>query len=142
MTDLYRVDLLRERREELGLQSLPHVNSSLLLRRGFLLASLPVALSISLLGFVGIRLWSVSVSADQLNGEHARHEQISSRLQKRRAAIKQLEAANLELVEQLLMLPVSSVLLAELSSLTPAGLQLRSIKEKEGSLTIEGIVLR
>ena len=138
VADLYRVDLLRERREELGLQPPSHVDSSLLLRRGVVLASLPLVLSLSLLGFVGIRLWSVSLSADQLNADHARHEQFSSRLQKRRAAIKQLEASNQELVDQLLMLPVSSVLLAELSSLTPAGLQLLSIQEKEGSLTIKG----
>ena len=138
VADLYRVDLLRERRAELGLQSPSHVNSSLLLRRGVLSASLPLALTLFLLGFVGIRLWSVSLSADQLNDDHARHELLSSRLQNRRASIKQLEASNLELVDQLLTLPVSSVLLAELSLLTPAGLRLLSIQEKEGSLTIKG----
>lgn len=141
MTDLYRVDLLRERREEFGLQPPIHVDSSSLLRKGFYLASLPIALSLVLLGFSGIRLWFLSQSADQLKSDHERYEQLSLRIRQHRIAIKKLEASNQELANQLLMLPVSSALLAEVSSITPADLQLLSIQQKERSLRIKGVAI-
>ena len=138
MSDLYRVDLLRERREELGLKAPVYVDSALLLRQGVLLASIPVAISILLLGFVGVRLFSVARSADALSADHARYEQLSSRVQNRRVAVKKIKASNEELVDQILMLPVSSALLSEFASLTPSGVQLLSIQEKDRSLVIKG----
>lgn len=138
MADLYRVDLLRERRKELGLPEPVFVDSASLLRKGVLLGSVPAVLVALAMVGLGLQLFLTSRAADQLESVHNRYQQLEARLEKKRSSLKSLEKSSQQLADQILALPASSALLSAVSAVTPAGVQILSLQEQDETFTLKG----
>jgi hypothetical protein len=79
LSDLFQVDLLRERRQQLGLPEPKPVNAQEQLRKGVLLGAVPVGLMIGLLAWLGVGLWMTRSAADSLDPPVS-NTQVCSRL--------------------------------------------------------------
>ena len=131
-------DLLRRRREELGIEALTPAAGQGLLWRGGLIAAALVALGA--LGWLGIFAWVRVLESRELalKGVADQHQQFEARLQAVRQQLGQLTKANQALAAGILSIPSGSLLLAELASLTPGSVQLASVKQEGGQLTLNG----
>ena len=131
-------DLLRRRREELGIEALTPAAGQGLLWRGGLIAAALVALGA--LGWLGIFAWVRVLESRELALQPvaAKHQQFEARLQAVRQQLGQLTKANQALAAGILSIPSGSLLLAELASLTPGSVQLASVKQEGGQLTLNG----
>lgn len=138
MSDLFQVDLLRERREQLGLPEPKAVNSQELLRKGILAGGVAVGLVLGLLGWFGFRLWSTRSAADALEPVSQQYVSLEQAVQGSRGRLKGIEESNEGLVNEILSLPSSSALLTLMGRLTPPGVQLTDLSEKEGALVLKG----
>ena len=138
MSDLFQVDLLRERREQLGLPEPKAVNSQELLRKGILAGGVAVGLVLGLLGWFGVRLWSTRSAADALEPVSQQYVGLEQAVQGSRGRLKAIEQSNEGLVNEILSLPSSSALLTLMGRLTPPGVQLTDLSEKEGALVLKG----
>jgi len=138
LSDLFQVDLLRERREQLGLPEPKAVNSQELLRKGILAGGVAVGLVLGLLGWFGFRLWSTRSAADALEPVSQQYVGLEQAVQGSRGRLKAIEQSNEGLVNEILSLPSSSALLTLMGRLTPPGVQLTDLSEKEGALVLKG----
>jgi Tfp pilus assembly protein PilN len=138
LSDLFQVDLLRERREQLGLPEPKAVNSQELLRKGILAGGAAVGLVLGLLGWFGFRLWSTRSAADALEPVSQQYVGLEQAVQGSRGRLKGIEQSNEGLVNEILSLPSSSALLTLMGRLTPPGVQLTDLSEKEGALVLKG----
>lgn len=138
MSDLFQVDLLRERREQLGLPEPKAVNSQELLRKGILAGGVAVGLVLGLLAWFGFRLWSTRSAADALEPVSQQYVSLEQAVQGSRGRLKGLEQSNEGLVNEILSLPSSSALLTLMGRLTPPGVQLTDLSEKDGALVLKG----
>ena len=131
-------DLLRRRREELGIEALTPAAGQGLLWRGGLIAAALVALGA--LGWLGIFAWVRVLESRELALQPvaAKHQQFEARLQAVRQQLGQLTKANQALAAGILSIPSGSLLLADLASLTPGSVQLASVKQEGGQLTLNG----
>jgi type IV pilus assembly protein PilN len=131
-------DLLRRRREELGIEALTPAAGQGLLWRGGLIAAALVALGA--LGWLGIFAWVRVLESRELalKGVADQHQQFEARLQAVRQQLGQLTKANQALAAGILSIPSGSLLLADLASLTPGSVQLASVKQEGGQLTLNG----
>lgn len=141
MPDLYQVDLLRERREQLGLPEPRPVDARALLRQGLILGSLAVGLMLGGLGWLSFRLWWLQRAADALEPVSQKYVALQGSLEKAQGALKGLEQSNQALVEQILAVPATSALLQELANVIPAGLQVQDFSEKDNGIVIKGIAV-
>ena len=139
MSDLFQVDLLRERREQLGLPEPKAVNSQELLRKGILVGAVAVGLVAGLLGWFGFRLWSTRRAADALEPVSQQYVSLEQAVQGSRSRLKGLEQSTESLVNEILSLPSSSALLTLMGQLTPPGVQLTDLSEKDQALVIKGV---
>ncbi len=138
MLDLYQVDLLRERRAQLGLPEPKSVNAQYLLRKGIAIGAGMVGLVMALMAISGLRLWALTRSADALQPQSRQYEALEQTLQGLRNRKNELEESRDGLVDQILSLPSSSALLQAIALLTPAGVQITQLSEKDGELVIKG----
>lgn len=138
MSDLFQVDLLRERREQLGLPEPKPVNAQEQLRKGVLAGAVPVGLAIGLLALFGVRLWSTRSAADALEPTSQQYTSLQQVVEGSRGRLKGLEGSNQALVDQILSFPSSSALLTLMARLTPPGVQITDLSEKDGALVIKG----
>ena len=138
MLDLYQVDLLRERRAQLGLPEPKPVNAQYLLRRGMAIGAGMVAVVVALLAFSGLRLWALTRSADALEPQSRRYQDLDKDLQGLKSQQNELEDSRERLVDQILSLPSSSALLQAIALLTPSGVRVTQLSEKDGELSIKG----
>ena len=131
-------DLLRRRRQELGIEALTPAADQGLLWRGGLIAAALVALGA--LGWLGIFAWVRVLESRELalKGVADQHQQFEARLQAVRQQLGQLTKANQALAAGILSIPSGSLLLADLASLTPGSVQLASVKQEGGQLTLNG----
>ena len=131
-------DLLRRRREELGIEALTPAAGQGLLWRGGLIAAALVALGA--LGWLGVFAWVRVLESRELalKGVADQHQQFEARLQAVRQQLGQLTKANQALAAGILSIPSGSLLLADLASLTPGSVQLASVKQEGGQLTLNG----
>jgi len=136
--DLYQVDLLRERRAQLGLPEPKPVNAQLLLRKGIAIGAGAVGVVVVLMVLAGLRSWGLSRSADALEPQSRQFLALQQTLQGLKARQDELEESRDGLVDQILSLPSSSALLQAMALMTPSGVQLTQLSEKDGLLVIKG----
>ena len=136
------VDLLRERRIELGLpaQPAPFVPSRLFLRRGALLGGSALLL---ILVLTAVLSWRGQQQQQQLESL----EPLAQRLTAAEAQLRRLRtktaAVNKEtgrIAQQLVAFPVGSPLLEQLRRVTPVGMQLQSLTVGEAQIQLSGRV--
>jgi type IV pilus assembly protein PilN len=137
------LDLLRERRKELGQQSLVTalVDRRPLLLRGALIGA--VALGAAVIGtvLVFLRYQYVKFQTTQLTRFEAESTKMQAEMAASRAKLNQLTATNRSLTEGLTTLRTSSALLAELQLRTPEGIQLQSAAAEGQNLVLKGQAL-
>ena len=138
MTEHLKADLLRRRREELGLQAAPVVPSQQLLRRGVLLGAAPLALVLLLGLFFWWRESQLSAVVAKLEPVASEYDALQMSLGRQRAQLKTLQQSNESLVKGLLSVPSSSALLAELARVTPKGIQLKTMSALGSTMTLKG----
>lgn len=134
------IDLLRERRGELGLSPLSGViqQRPALLRRGLLIGG-AVAGAVALVSvLVLFQRQLVRGRMATLEKYEAEGSDLRSRLAARRKGLKELEATNRNLAKALTSLHTTSALLADLQLRTPDGVQLRTAKAQGSSLVLQG----
>ena len=136
------VDLLRERRIELGLpaQSVPFVPARLLLRRGALLGGAALLLSLVLTAVLNWRgqqqqqqLESLAPLAQRLTAAEAQMR----RLRTKSAAVNK---ETIRIAQQLVAFPGGSPLLEQLRRVTPVGVQLQELSVGEAQIQVSGRV--
>ncbi len=136
------VDLLRERRIELGLpaQSVPFVPARLLLRRGALLGGAALLISLVLTAVLNWRgqqqqqqLESLAPLAQRLTAAEAQMR----RLRTKSAAVNK---ETIRIAQQLVAFPGGSPLLEQLRRVTPVGVQLQELSVGEAQIQLSGRV--
>ena len=136
------VDLLRERRIELGLpaQSVPFVPARLLLRRGALLGGAALLVSLVLTAVLNWRgqqqqqqLESLAPLAQRLTAAEAQMR----RLRTKSAAVNK---ETIRIAQQLVAFPGGSPLLEQLRRVTPVGVQLQELSVGEAQIQLSGRV--
>ena len=136
------VDLLRERRIELGLpaQSVPFVPARLLLRRGALLGGAALLVSLVLTAVLNWRgqqqqqqLESLAPLAQRLTAAEAQMR----RLRTKSAAVNK---ETIRIAQQLVAFPGGSPLLEQLRRVTPVGMQLQELSVAEAQIQLSGRV--
>ena len=136
------VDLLRERRIELGLpaQPAPFVPARLLLRRGALLGGAALLLSLVLTAVLNWRgqqqqqqLESLAPLAQRLTAAEAQMR----RLKTKTAAVNK---ETIRIAQQLVAFPGGSPLLEQLRRVTPVGVQLQELSVGEAQIQLSGRV--
>ena len=136
------VDLLRERRIELGLpaQSVPFVPARLLLRRGALLGGAALLLSLVLTAVLNWwgqqqqqQLESLAPLAQRLTAAEAQMR----RLRTKTAAVNK---ETIRIAQQLVAFPGGSPLLEQLRRVTPVGVQLQELSVGEAQIQLSGRV--
>ena len=136
------VDLLRERRIELGLpaQAVPFVPARLLLRRGALLGGAALLISLVLTAVLNWRgqqqqqqLESLAPLAQRLTAAEAQMR----RLKTKTAAVNK---ETIRIAQQLVAFPGGSPLLEQLRRVTPVGVQLQELSVGEAQIQVSGRV--
>ena len=136
------VDLLRERRIELGLpaQPDPFVPARLLLRRGALLGGAALFISLVLTAVLNWRgqqqqqqLESLAPLAQRLTAAEAQMR----RLRTKSAAVNK---ETIRIAQQLVAFPGGSPLLEQLRRVTPVGVQLQELSVGEAQIQVSGRV--
>ena len=136
------VDLLRERRIELGLpaQSVPFVPARLLLRRGALLGGAALLISLVVTAVLNWRgqqqqqqLESLAPLAQRLTAAEAQMR----RLRTKSAAVNK---ETIRIAQQLVAFPGGSPLLEQLRRVTPVGVQLQELSVGEAQIQLSGRV--
>jgi len=138
MTEHLKADLLRRRREQLGLKAAPTAPSQQLLRRGVLLGVAPLVLVLLLGLFFWWRESQLRAVVASLEPVANEYDALQSRLSRQRAQLKKLQQGNDSLVQGLLSVPSSSALLSELALLTPQGIQIKSMTALGSTMTLKG----
>lgn len=139
MNDDPGLDLLRERREELGIPELPPTDTRALLLRGLAIGG--AILGIVLLGCLALR-WRQQLLAterERLAPVQAQSELLQKQLAKERADRLELEKSNRSLAEALVAVRSGSALLQGLVEVTPAGVQLSESKVQGEELLLKGL---
>ena len=131
-------DLLRRRRQELGLEAVTPTSSKALLLRGGLIGAGLVGLAgliwAALFGYAG---W-LQQREEQLRPAGAEHQAFTSQIASLNQQIATSTRNNQALANAIVALPASSVLLAELARLTPGDVQLSSAKQESNQLILAG----
>lgn len=131
-------DLLRRRRQELGLEAVKPASSKDLLLRGGLLAAALVSLAALIwLGTLFYARWLQS-REDSLQPIGAQHQQLQSQLVSLDQEIARRTSANQALADAIASVASSSVLLGELALLTPAEVQLLTTVQQGQQLSLTG----
>ena len=132
-------DLLRRRRQELGVEALAPAAGQGLLWRGGLIGAAIVCLGAA--GWLGIFAWVRLLEGREqaLQPVAAQHQEFEARLQALGQQREQLAKANQALANGILSIPSGSLLLADLASFTPSSVQLSSVKQEGGQLILNGL---
>ena len=135
-------DLLREKRQELGLPE-PSQASSLSrgnLVKGTVIGSVVAGVALGVGALVTLRSVFVASRIEQLATVEAEVEQYESRLRSEKAALSQVDGVNKALVSGLLSVRSGSALLRDLQLRVPDGIQLTEARQPgDGQqLTIKG----
>jgi type IV pilus assembly protein PilN len=134
------LDLLRERRRELGQESMASalIDRRPLLLRGALIGVVILGAAVGSTALVFLRQQYVRAQTAQLSRFETESTQLQAELAASKAKLDQLNATNRGLSEALTTLRTSSALLADLQLRTPEGVQLTSAEARGTSLVIKG----
>lgn len=137
------LDLLRERRKELGQESMVSalLDRRPLLLRGGLIGAVVLGGSVLATALVFLRFQYVRMQTAQLTRFEAESTQLQTEMAASRAKLDQLAATNRNLTEGLTTLRTSSALLADLQLRTPEGIQLQSAEAEGKNLVLKGQAL-
>lgn len=137
------LDLLRERRKELGQESMVSalLDRRPLLLRGALIGAVVLGASLACTALVFLRYQYVKMQTAQLSRFEAESTQLQADMAASRTKLDQLTATNRSLTEGLTTLRTSSALLAELQLRTPEGVQLKSAEAEGDNLVLKGQAL-
>lgn len=137
------LDLLRERRKELGQESMVSalLDRRPLLLRGALIGAVVLGASVACTALVFLRYQYVKMQTAQLSRFEAESTQLQADMAASRTKLDQLTATNRSLTEGLTTLRTSSALLAELQLRTPEGVQLKSAEAEGDNLVLKGQAL-
>jgi type IV pilus assembly protein PilN len=137
------LDLLRERRKELGQESMVSalLDRRPLLLRGALIGAVVLGGSILATALVFLRFQYVRMQTAQLTRFEAESTQMQTEMAASRTKLEQLAATNRSLTEGLTTLRTSSALLADLQLRTPEGIQLQSAEAEGTNLVLKGQAL-
>ena len=134
------VDLLRERRIELGLpaQPAPFVPARLLVRQGALLGGAVILICFALTALVRWRGGQQQQQLESLASIEQRLTSSETQLQRLRTQTSALNQDSLKIAKQLVAFPGGSPLLEQLSRVTPAGVQLQELSVGETQINLLG----
>jgi type IV pilus assembly protein PilN len=137
------LDLLRERRKELGQESMVSAlqDRRPLLLRGALIGAVVLGAAVGATALVFLRFQFVRIQTAQLTRFEAESTQMQAEMAASRTKLDQLTATNRSLTEGLTTLRTSSALLADLQLRTPAGIQLQSAEAEGTNLVLKGQAL-
>jgi type IV pilus assembly protein PilN len=137
------LDLLRERRKELGQESMVFalLDRRPLFLRGALIGAVVLGASVACTALVFLRYEYVKIQTAQLTRFEAESTQLQTDMAASRAKLDQLTATNRSLTEGLTTLRTSSALLAELQLRTPERIQLQSAAVQGQNLVLKGQAL-
>ena len=140
-------DLLREKREELGLPepAAASQRSRQSLLRGVVIGSSLLGVSLGVWALLLLRSAMVQSQLDQLATVEAEVEQYQSRLNRERGALSQLQEVNTSLVQGLVKVRSGSALMRDLQLRAPQGVQFTELQEvargvdQPSRLTLKGL---
>ena len=137
------LDLLRERRRELGQDSMVSAlrDRRSLLLRGALIGAVVLGAAVGCTALVFLRYQYVKLQAAQLTRFEAESTQMQAEMAASKAKLDQLTTTNRSLADGLTTLRTSSALLAELQMRTPEGIQIQSAEVKGQNLVLKGQAL-
>ncbi|WP_161567549.1 PilN domain-containing protein [Synechococcus sp. BS55D] len=135
------LDLLRQRREDLG-QVKPQVQATgSLLKRGALLGSaVPIAVLL-ICGWFVIRERLLTGEVSALQPAVQEHGELQQRLTSTQAELKTLETQNRALAKALADVRSSSAFLSELQRIIPTSLELSSVVVNGDGLVLQGLAM-
>lgn len=133
------VDLLRRRRNELGVVAIAPAPAQGLLWRGALIGLALV--SVGGAGWLGIFAWLRVLDAREqaLQPVAVQHQELQNQLAQLTKQLEQAKTANRSLADAILSIPSGALLLADLAVRTPRTIQLSSARQEGKQLTISGV---
>ena len=136
------VDLLRERRIELGLpaQPDPFVPARLLLRRGALLGGAALLISLVLTAVLNWRGQQQQQQLESLAPLEQRLMAAETKLRRLRTNTAAVKKETIRIAQQLVAFPGGSPLLEQLRRVTPVGVQLQELSVGEAQIQLSGRV--
>ena len=136
------VDLLRERRIELGLpaQPAPFVPARLLLRRGALLGGAALLVSLVLTAVLNWRGQQQQQQLESLAPLEQRLMAAETKLRRLRTNTAAVKKETIRIAQQLVAFPGGSPLLEQLRRVTPVGVQLQELSVGEAQIQLSGRV--
>jgi type IV pilus assembly protein PilN len=134
------LDLLRERRQALGLESMAPLlaERSRLLRRGVMIGAALLGTALGITALMFLRYGMVQAQLVDLRQYEAQAVGLRERLKGRKAKLNGLLSSNRKLAESLTSVRASSALLTELQLRTPDGVQLLAAEAKGPNLVLKG----
>jgi Tfp pilus assembly protein PilN len=134
------LDLLRRRREELGLQAPKPVPAKKLLLKGSLIGGGLVLGVLAVCGGALVCLGWLDAEKSRLAPAADAYDQTQLRLGRTRRELKTVETANKGLADAIAGVRSGSALLSELRLLVPRGLQFTKLQVLLDQLTVNGLV--
>ena len=136
------VDLLRERRIELGLpaQPAPIVPARLLLRRGALLGGAALLVSLVLTAVLNWRGQQQQQQLESLAPLEQRLTAAEAQMRRLRTKSAAVNKETIRIAQQLVAFPGGSPLLEQLRRVTPVGVQLQELSVGEAQIQLSGRV--
>lgn len=133
-------DLLREKREELGLLEPAEASalSRATLLKGVVIGAVLFGVTLGVAALLALRSTMQASRLEKLETVEAEVEQFETRLEGERAKLTQLNTANQELVKGLIGARSGSALMRVLQRRVPEGVQLTEATEQGSALTIKG----
>lgn len=137
------LDLLRERRKELGQQSMltALLDRRPLLLRGALIGAAVLVAAVAGTALVFLRYMVVKAQTAQLTRFEVEATQMQAEMAASKAKLDQLTATTRSLTESLTTLRTSSALLADLQLRIPEDIQLQSVEAEDKRLVLKGQAL-
>lgn len=137
------LDLLRERRLEIGQQTIASVLSERrgLLWRGFTLGALVLGVVLGVTSLVYLRHLMVKSQMGQLNQVEEQEASLRQELSRRRSRLQAITALNQSLSDALTGVRPTSALMSELQLRTPQGVQLLSVDSSDANLVLRGVAI-
>lgn len=134
------VDLLQERRRELGLPAIqPKTTSaSSLLIRGCLFSMTIVIIAVFTALGLGWLVGQQNKELDRLQPIQSKVMGVKSRIKNQNQQVKAMEQENLRIAEKLVAIQSGSALLEQLQRITPDGIQLKEVKVNPAQIEIAG----
>lgn len=133
-------DLLRDKREELGLpepaQAREDTRRTLI--NGVVIGSGLLGLALGITGLLFLRGFFVKAEIDRLAPVEAEEKQLQARLTASQTKLAALQGRNKQLVEGLIGTRSSSALMRDLQLRVPEGVQLTDAQQQEGGMVLKG----